>query len=145
LAAPTILWRERLYEGYVTLERLRLRLPDGHELWREVENHGDGSAVLPYDPLRRVALTVRLHRAPVLAMGGTAPLQEACAGMIDPDETPDAAALREAMEELGVRLGDLEHIATVWTSPGVVAERVHLFLAPFSAADRVAAGGGLES
>jgi nudix-type nucleoside diphosphatase (YffH/AdpP family) len=65
--------------------------------------------------------------------------------MIDPDEAPDAAARREAMEELGVRLGELEPIATVWASPGVIAERVHLFLAPFSAADRVAAGGGLEA
>jgi nudix-type nucleoside diphosphatase (YffH/AdpP family) len=143
-APPRIVRRERLYSGYVTLERLLLALPDGQQVWREVETHGDSVAVLPYDPVRRTALTVRLYRAPLLSLGVTSPLQEACAGMIDPgDSSPEAAARREALEELGLALGVVEPVGVVWTSPGVAAERSNLFLAPYAPADRIAAGGGL--
>jgi hypothetical protein len=42
-----------------------------------------------------------------------------------------------------LRLGALEPVGTVWPSPGVSTERMHMFLAPFSAPDRVTDGGGL--
>jgi nudix-type nucleoside diphosphatase (YffH/AdpP family) len=142
---PQILRRETVYAGYITLERLLLRMPDGEEVWREVESHGHAVAVLPYDPACGLAYTVRLHRIPVMICGGADPLEEACAGMIDStDEGPDQAVRREALEELGLRLGELEPVGCVWTSPGVVAERCNLFLARVSTADRVAAGGGAE-
>ena len=118
-------------------------MPGGEEVWREVDSHGHAVAVLPYDPARRITYTVRLYRIPVMICGGADPLEEACAGMIDAtDEGPEHTARREALEELGVRLGELEAVGCVWTSPGVVAERCNLFLAPVSAADRIAQGGG---
>ena len=39
----------------------------------------------------------------------------------------------------------LEHVAGGWTSPGVSTEFIDLYLAPYSVADRVSAGGGLAS
>ena len=62
--------------------------------------------------------------------------------MID-HETDEAAARREAGEELGVSLSALEPVARVWSSPGVSTERLSLFLAAYSATDRTARGGGL--
>ena len=141
---PEILERTVERAGYVTVERMRIRLADGAEAWREMERHGDSVAVLPYDPDRRVALVARQFRAPVFAMTGETLLEEACAGMIDGEDVA-ATARREAIEELGVRLGELEYLATVWPGPGVGAERQTLFLAPYAAADRIAAGGGLAS
>jgi hypothetical protein len=47
------------------------------------------------------------------------------------------------MEEAGVQLGALEPVAACWPSPGVLAERTHLFLAAYRAADRTGPGGGL--
>jgi len=48
------------------------------------------------------------------------------------------------MEEAGLKLGKLEPVAQgVWASPAVSTEQIDLFLAPISAADRVAEGGGL--
>jgi nudix-type nucleoside diphosphatase (YffH/AdpP family) len=142
---PEILERTVERAGYVTVERMRIRLADGAEVWREMERHGDSVAVLPYDPERRVALVARQFRAPVFAMSGEAILEEACAGMIDGEDAPDVTARREAFEELGVRLGELEYLATIWPGPGVGAERQSLFLAPYCAADRRGAGGGLAS
>ena len=57
---PEILERQIAHAGYLTVERLRLRLTDGAEVTREVVRHGDAAAVLPYDVERRSALVVRL-------------------------------------------------------------------------------------
>jgi len=140
---PQILERETVYTGYLTLERLRVRLTDGARVWREVERHGEAAAVLPYDGERRQALVVRLFRAPVFDTSGEEVLEEACAGMIG-NEDAEMAVRREAYEELGVALNSLELIARVWSSPGVSTERQSLFLAPYSSADRISDGGGAD-
>ena len=141
---PLILECRTEHSGYLTLERLRIRLKDGAEVWREIERHGDAAAVLPYDAERRCALIVQLFRAPVFDVRGATRLQEACAGMIV-NEEPAAAARREALEELGVALHRLDFVARVWSSPGVSAEQVSLFLAPYGRADRTAEGGGIAA
>jgi nudix-type nucleoside diphosphatase (YffH/AdpP family) len=70
-------------------------------------------------------------------------LIEAPAGMIANGESAEDTVRREAMEEAGLRLGELEPVATCWPSPGVLSEHTHLFLAPYRPADRVGTGGGL--
>jgi nudix-type nucleoside diphosphatase (YffH/AdpP family) len=134
---------ETVYEGWSKLLMLRIALPDGHVLTREVEDHGAAVAVLPYDPQRRMAMLVRQFRAPVFHAAQEAELLEAPAGMLD-EEDPEACARREAGEEIGLSLRHLERVGAAWTSPGVSTERMHLFLAPYSAADRVGEGGGLK-
>ena len=134
---------QRVREGYATVTLLTLVDDRGSEHQREVVSFGEAVCVLPYDTARRTCLVVRLPRAPLLLAGVAEPLIEAPAGMIDPGEAPDATARREAFEETGVLLGELEPVATCWTSPGVIAERIHLFLAPYQAADRKGVGGGL--
>ena len=140
---PEILNREILHQGYLRVERLRVRLASGAVVVREVERHGDAVAVLPFDQTAGIALIVRLFRVTAFDRLGLTTLDEACAGMIDAGETAEAAVRREAMEELGVRLRTLDHIGRVWPSPGVIDEQVDLFLAPYEGADRVAQGGGL--
>jgi nudix-type nucleoside diphosphatase (YffH/AdpP family) len=133
---------DTLHEGWGKLLKLRIELPDGHVLTREVEDHGAAVAVLPYDPERRMAVLVRQFRAPVFLVTQTAEVLEAPAGMLDEDD-PEACARREAGEEVGLSLRDLERVGAAWASPGVSTECIHLFLAPYSARDRSGAGGGL--
>ena len=140
---PQVLSVETVYSGFISLERLRVRLRDGAEVWRDLERHGPSVAILPYDPERRVALVANLFRVAVFRTTGDAVSQEACAGMIG-DEAPDFAVRREALEELGVRLPQLLKVGCVWASPGISDERVHLFLAPYSRSDRVGPGGGAD-
>jgi 8-oxo-dGTP pyrophosphatase MutT (NUDIX family) len=90
-----------------------------------------------------MALVCRQPRVGPLYSGFEPHLVEAAAGMIDRDEEPAATAVREAFEELGVRLASIEPVAAAWSMPAVSSERIHLFLAPYAAADRVTAGGGL--
>ena len=135
-----------VHAGWTTLMIATLQDGRGQTFEREIEDHGRAAAVLPYDPARRTVSLVRVVRAPVLfkdKANPTGELWEAPAGMMDEDD-PAETVRREAMEEAGLRLGALEAVATVWSSPGVCAERVALFLAPYAESDRVAKGGGLD-
>lgn len=131
-----------VHDGWAKLLLADVELPDGSAATREIEDHGEAVAVLPYDPERRVALLVRQFRAPVRHAGEMDDLLEAPAGLRDEPDA-EAAARREVLEEVGVRLGALDPVCTAWTMPGISTERMSLYLAPFAAADRVAAGGGL--
>ena len=132
-------------DSWATFLRAEVRLDDGTTVWRQIEDHGPAAAVLPYDPERRCALLVKLFRAPALYAGCAERLVEPVAGVVDDGETAEVCARREALEEAGVRLGALERVAEVWSSPGISTERITLFLAPYAAADRIAPGGGLEA
>jgi len=132
-----------VYRGYATVTLVTLADEAGRTSRREVVDFGRSACVLPYDPERRVALLLRLPRAPLLLQKQAREPLEAPAGMIGAGETPEAAIRREAMEEAGLDLKALEPVAVCWPSPGVLAERSHLFLAPYGAADRKGPGGGL--
>ena len=132
-----------IYEGWMKIIRVKVQI-DAEQIEREVEDHGCAVAVLPYDPERHMALLAQQLRVPVLLAGCNTELLEAAAGMVDAEQ-PDETAVREASEELGVNLKLLEHVAGAWTSPGVSTEFMDLYLAPYSVADRVSAGGGLAS
>jgi nudix-type nucleoside diphosphatase (YffH/AdpP family) len=140
---PTISQTKTLYEGWLKIIGVRVRLGNGEEVRREVEDHGRAVAVLPYDPQRRIALLIKLMRAPVLLAAHQAEMLEAPAGMVDDDEDPAETARREAREETGLRLNALQHVGRVWASPGISTEQMDLYLAPYAESDRVGAGGGV--
>ena len=134
-----------LHEGWGRYLLVTVDKPDGGRIAREVEDHGDAAGVLPYDPERRTALLVRQLRVPLLLAAGIEQTLEIAAGCIDDEEEPESCIHREAMEELGLRLGSVERVVTMQTMPGISTERIHLFLAPYSPTDRVGEGGGLAA
>ena len=147
---PDVLVRdvELLASGWHVLRRTTLerRRPDG--TWtteqRETYDRGNGATLLLYDADRRTVLLSRQFRFPAYANGHPdGMLLEAAAGLLD-DEDPETAVRREVEEELGVAVGEVEHVFDVWMSPGSVTERLHFYAAPYSPADRTGAGGGLD-
>jgi nudix-type nucleoside diphosphatase (YffH/AdpP family) len=130
-----------LFEGWTKFLAVKLQQADGRSTERAVLDHGASVCVLPYDAERRLALLVCQTRVPLLYLGYREQLMEAIAGRVE-NEQPLEAVRREAMEEAGLRIRELGHIATCWASPGVSTERFHLYLAPYSSADRVSNGGG---
>lgn len=140
--APEIVSRDLVYEGWYRLERLGVRMPDGVTVERHLLDNGSAAAVLPYDAERGCVLLVQQARAGVLD-AGMPPLLECIAGNLSGD-TPEECVRKEALEEAGLRLGVLEPIANIWPIPPVSTERVQLYLAPYRADDRIAAGGGLR-
>ena len=141
---PKILARETTHAGYLTVERLTIRLASGGTALREIESHGHSVAVLPYDAARRCALVIRQFRAAVFAACGEDSVVEACAGMIE-SEDAETSVRRESEEELGLDLRQVEFVARIWPSPGISTERASLFLAPYRPEDRTGPGGGLAS
>ncbi|MGR3804840.1 NUDIX domain-containing protein [Marinibacterium profundimaris] len=106
---------------------------------------GDAAIVLPYDPVRDEVLLVQQFRAAPYIAGDTAPWTwEAPAGLVDPGESPETAAYREAEEEAKVRLSRLERVAGAYSSTGSSTEFSHIFV---GIADLDGAGelGGLEA
>jgi len=132
------------HRGWSTFLLATVRLPDGSTITRAIEDHGNAVCVLPYDPVRRVAILVQQLRAPALYAAKQPHVLETVAGRIDDGEDPDSSALRETMEEAGIRLHALERVARAWAMPGVSTEQMDLFLGAYSEADRVGAGGGID-
>lgn len=117
---------------------------DGHRTTeqRETYDRGNGATVLLYDLEGATVLLTRQFRYPVYVNDHPdGMLLEAAAGLLD-DQDPETAIRREAQEETGVRIGELEHVFDVYTSPGSVTERLHCYAAPYRPAER-GAGGGL--
>jgi nudix-type nucleoside diphosphatase (YffH/AdpP family) len=91
---------------------------------------GDAVTVLPYDPQRDRVLVIEQFRAGPLARGDAQCWQiEAIAGRVDPFETPEDAARREAVEEAGLILTDLLPVGTYYPSPGAKSEFLYSYLA----------------
>jgi nudix-type nucleoside diphosphatase (YffH/AdpP family) len=135
---------ETKYKGWARFSVVSIRLPDGEFVQREIEDHGNAVAVLAFDPQRKMALLVQQFRAPPFFSLGLEHTLEAIAGIME-DEDSIRAARREALEEVGLRLRDLEYVATVWSMPGISTERMTLFLAAYVPADRITAGGGVAA
>lgn len=133
---------ETVYEGWSRILKVSVQMPNGRTMIREVLNSGEAAAVLPYDLKRQKIILIRQFRAPVMHIEGHPDFLEAIAGLLDEDE-PEACARRESMEEAGIRLTTLEPMGCFWSAPGITTERLHLFLAPYTQADRVGEGGGI--
>lgn len=56
-------------------------------------------------------------------------LIELPAGTLDRAEDPQLTAKRELAEETGYRAGNIKHLLTFCMSPGILDEKMHLFLA----------------
>lgn len=139
---------ELLSDDWARLEKATFdyRRADGR--WqtqvRQIYDRGDGAAILPHDRSRNTVLLVRQFRYPAFANGHEGHLIEACAGLLDADD-PETCIRREAEEELGYRIGQVELVFAPFMSPGSLTERLWCFTGAYSAADRISNGGGQEA
>jgi nudix-type nucleoside diphosphatase (YffH/AdpP family) len=137
-----------LSDNWYTLRKYTFtyRRRDGTEQRQEREayDRGNGAAILLYNKARGTIILTRQFRLPALVNGHSdGMLLEAPAGLLDSDD-PVTAIRREAEEETGYRIDDVKEVLSAYMSPGSVTERLHLFTAEYTAADRVGAGGGHE-
>ena len=117
-------------EAVALLETSRFRVLRVHEVCRdgslrprEVIEHPGSVAIVPLVDKDHVCLIEVFRRA----VGCS--LLEIPAGTLDRVESLEEAAARELAEETGYRAASLEPIGGLWMSPGILRERMHLFVA----------------
>lgn len=103
--------------------RRREALADGSTGSREVVVHPGSVVIVPLVD----ADTVCLVEVVRVAVGRR--LVELPAGTLDREESLADAAGRELLEETGYRAGRIEQVGAFWMSPGILRERMHLFVA----------------
>jgi ADP-ribose pyrophosphatase len=130
--ALEVIARERCFSGFLRLVRYRLRhsLYVGgwsHAIERERIERLNAVAAILYDTIRDRIVMVEQFRIGALEHGRGAWTLEPIGGILNRGERADEVVRREALEEAGLEIQQLEHIATYRVSPGVSADRIRLF------------------
>ena len=119
----------RVYTGkIVSLDVDTVRFPDGSTGELEMIRHPGASAVVPFlsDPQGDDPQVLMIRQYRYAADGY---LYEIPAGRLDPGENPRDCAARELKEETGCTAEQLDHLLTMYTTPGFTDEKIHLFMA----------------
>lgn len=138
--AVEILERTSPFDGYFRVDRYRLRhkLYEGGwsgEMTREVFERGHASAAILYDPdadrmvfIEQFRIGAHAARASHWFADGFSPwLVECVAGIIEDGENPEDVVRREALEEAGCEIQELEFITHYLASPGACTESLFLY------------------
>ncbi len=127
-------WSGHFAVRKLTLQHRRFAGGWSQPLVREVFERGDAVGVLPYDPETDSLVLIEQFR-PGAIRGDDSPwMLELIAGVVEPGESDEEVAHREAMEEAGCVLSELVPIATVLPSAGACTEQVRLFCGRVSSA-----------
>jgi ADP-ribose pyrophosphatase len=142
-----ILLRETLFQGYFRVDRYHVQHERFDGAWsqpftREIFNFGHPvSGVLLFDPQRDKVILVEQFRTGPVTNHEYPWMLEIVMGAIDGGETPEHAARREALEEAGCEILDMQPIANYYTSPGSTSNHVSLFVGRANAPEDGRIGG----
>lgn len=130
----SIINKKLAYKGFFKLSQFNLQhdLFAGGEspvLTRELIDKGNAVAVLPYDPIRDEVVLVEQFRIGAMEDDTGPWMTEIIAGYQERGETAEEVVYREAMEEAGCEISELESILKCYTSPGGTSEQVQIFIA----------------
>jgi ADP-ribose pyrophosphatase len=105
------------------VETVERTTASGSTIRREVVRHPGAVTILPLVDVDHVCL-IKNYRVAVART-----LIELPAGTLEPGEDPRETARRELIEETGYRAARLELLHTFFLSPGILDERMCLFVA----------------
>lgn len=116
--------QETLFEGRrFNVYRKKYENQKGEEYIRDVVDPGDASVVLALTENDEIIFIKQYREA----------IEQIClelpAGMIDPGENPEEAALRELREETGYVAQEIHSLISVYNSYGYTTEKTNIFVA----------------
>ncbi|MBU2115186.1 MAG: ADP-ribose diphosphatase [Gammaproteobacteria bacterium] len=133
-----IIDKTTVFQGFFRLDRYNLRHKLFNGGWsepmqREIFERGHAVVVLPYNAQTDELVLIEQFRLGAMPTSASPWLLEAIAGMIDPGETPQQVAKREAEEEAGLTITELWPMLSYLSSPGGTTERIQLYLGRLTA------------
>lgn len=127
--------REYLFRGFVQVEKISLR----HRLFesdtytpvlqRELIKRPEAAGVLIYDDQQQKVALIEQYRVGALDDTDSPWQLEIIAGVLDGNESPETCVRREALEESGCTIHELQHLFTFYPSAGACSELFHLYAA----------------
>lgn len=118
-----IIKSEKVYSGKILSVKLStVELPDQKYSKRETVLHDNAAAIVAIHDDK--ILLVKQYRISVDKV-----IYEVPAGMIEHDENPKDAALRELEEETGYRANSIEYLTEFYSTPGFCTEKLSIFYA----------------
>ena len=116
--------RESIFEGKaLSLGLEQATFPDGSQETLEIVRHPGGAGTVAVDQQGNVCLIYQYRHA----TDGW--LWEVPAGRLEDKEEPLITAQRELVEEVGLLAQQWQVLGSIFPSPGICDERIHLFLA----------------
>ncbi len=136
-------------EAHYSLKQINFDIQKKDGSWenqdREVYDHGNAVTALLYNREQRTVILTKQFRIATFLNGNPAGmLLEACAGLLEENENPDAAITREIEEETGYSIPEVQKVYEAYSSAGCLTELLHLYVAEYKKEQRVNKGGGLE-
>ncbi len=136
---------KRVFDGHFKVDEAIVAYQKPNGQWSEPTKRlsverGDAVAVLIHDPAKDTLIFVRQFRYPTVRHGEPF-LLEIVAGNVDKGETPEAAVVREAKEEVGIDIENLRKAAEMYGSPGGMSEMITVYVAEGAF---TGGGGGLQ-
>ena len=130
----------KIEEAYLSYEKFDGTMTDYvHRLNFE---RGDSVAAVVLNVDTQQLILISQFRYPTYEKG-PGWTSEVVAGMLPPDEEPEAQIKEEILEEIGYQAGELTYISTFYSSPGGSSERIILYYAEVTNIDKIESGGGL--
>lgn len=115
---------EKIYEGKIIKVKVdTVELPNRSYAKREIVEHGRGVGIVALNCQNQIYL-VKQFRKPLNKV-----IYEIPAGIVEPNESIQEAAIREAQEEIGQKPNKLELLTEAYASPGFTDEMISIFLA----------------
>ncbi len=122
-----------IFHEFLKVEKARVRweLFDGGlgpVSTRYVVRRGDSVGVLPVCEKSGRIILVKQFRFSAVRGDDEGYLWEIPAGMVDGNEDPADTASRELFEEVGLKAAAVERLISYFLSPGLLDEKMHLYL-----------------
>lgn len=129
-----ILHHECLFQGFFRVDRFHIRQELFQGGWseafsRELFSGCERAAeILLFDPHHDKIVLIEQFRVGPMARGDDPFTLEIVAGMVSADETPEETARREAVEETGCKVSEIQKIHAVYPSCGNMSQLTTIFV-----------------
>jgi GDP-mannose pyrophosphatase NudK len=113
---------------------------------KEIYTHGDAVTVLLYNREKQnVILTSQFRLATYINHNPSGELLETCAGLLEENENPEDAIIREIKEETGYAVPSVQKVYEAYSSAGCLTELIYFYIAEYRDDQKVSEGGGLKA